>query len=292
MSTEKKSFSKRVLSAALAAVMAVPMLTATAFAVDRSQILTEKLPDAVMDVSYAVQVETTRAEPVWKSSRLPNGLTIDSATGIISGTPIGSGEYDLQICDSLTSEAKIVHLSILTDTTNPAFITEAMDAATAGKPYRMVMEADGGALCWDAKGLPEGLEINASTGVIKGTAKTSGDYFVKVTAENDKSRAEHEFTLRVGSSLDIATTRLKDGDKGVRYSTTVKTTDGTPCTWTAKGLPDGLEMDKDTGTISGVPTEDGTFNVDITAASEDKGTASARLTLYIANNREIGRAHV
>ena len=38
MSTEKKSFSKRVLSAALAAVMAVPMLTATAFAVDRSQI--------------------------------------------------------------------------------------------------------------------------------------------------------------------------------------------------------------------------------------------------------------
>ena len=115
MSTEKKSFSKRVLSAALAAVMAVPMLTATAFAVDRSQILTEKLPDAVMDVSYAVQVETTRAEPVWKSSRLPNGLTIDSATGIISGTPIGSGEYDLQICDSLTSEAKIVHLSILTD---------------------------------------------------------------------------------------------------------------------------------------------------------------------------------
>ena len=76
MSTEKKSFSKRVLSAALAAVMAVPMLTATAFAVDRSQILTEKLPDAVMDVSYAVQVETTRAEPVWKSSRLPNGLTI------------------------------------------------------------------------------------------------------------------------------------------------------------------------------------------------------------------------
>lgn len=285
MSTEKKSFSKRVLSAALAAVMAVPMLTATAFAVDRSQILTEKLPDAVMDVSYAVQVETTRAEPVWKSSRLPNGLTIDSATGIISGTPIGSGEYDLQICDSLTSEAKIVHLSILTDTTNPDFITEAMDAATAGKPYRMVMEADGGALCWDAKGLPEGLEINASTGVIKGTAKTSGDYFVKVTAENDKSRAEHEFTLRVGSSLDIATTRLKDGDKGVRYSTTVKTTDGTPCTWTAKGLPDGLEMDKDTGTISGVPTEDGTFNVDITAASEDKGTASARLTLYIANNR-------
>ena len=90
MSTEKKSFSKRVLSAALAAVMAVPMLTATAFAVDRSQILTEKLPDAVMDVSYAVQVETTEMIPVAESIVSPLGSRWKPPVPNPCGNPAGS----------------------------------------------------------------------------------------------------------------------------------------------------------------------------------------------------------
>ncbi len=285
MNMKGKGISKRVLSATLAGILAVPMLTATAFAVDRSQIVTDRLPDAVVDVGYAVQVETTRNDPVWKSSRLPNGLTLDSASGIISGTPVGQGEYDLQICDSVSSEAKLVHLSVLAETSDPSITTTALEAAKAGTPYRMQMSATGGDIHWNAKGLPSGLEINATTGVIKGTTNASGDFFVKVTAENEKNMASHEYTLRVDSSLDIATTRLKDGDLGVRYSAPVKTTDGTACKWSATGLPDGLDIDKATGTISGVPTEAGTFTVDVTAASDDKGTAVKQFTLYIASDR-------
>ena len=281
METKSNRFPKRVLSTMLAAAMAIPMMTATAFAVDRSQILTDKLPDAVKDVGYAVQVETTRDNPVWKSGRLPNGLTLDSSSGIISGTPIGSGEYDIQICDSVSSEAKLVHLSILDDTSDPVITTAEMDAATEGEPYRMVMNATGGDIRWEAKGFPEGLEINPITGVVKGTAKTSGDFFVKVSAKNEKNTASHEYTLRVESAPvnknvpAIVSESLPDATVGERYKAVVETTGPKAVYWAAKGLPDGLNINADTGEISGIPTASGTYKVSVSALTTEGGSTAA-----------------
>ena len=280
MEIKKKGFPLRFAASVLAAAMAIPMLATTAFAVEPSQIISTELPDAVKDVSYAVQIETARADPSWRSSSLPNGLSLDAKTGILTGTPVQSGSFTIQVCDSESGEAKAMNLLVMEKAETPIIKTMAIPAAQTGQAFRFAMDGAGGDLHWSATGLPKGLEINQATGVIKGVPSESGDFFVAVTAENSPGSSSKEFTLRVESAVYIQTTRLRDGNVGVNYSVTLKAANGDSCVWAATGLPDGLSLDTDTGEISGIPNEAGDYTVVITATS-NKGTDTVSLPLHI-----------
>ena len=52
-----------------------------------------------------------------------------------------------------------------------------------------------------ASGLPEGVTLSESDGVLSGKVARRGDYTFTVTAENAKGKAEQEFTLKVGDRM-------------------------------------------------------------------------------------------
>lgn len=52
-------------------------------------------------------------------------------------------------------------------------------------------------------GKPEGLEVDASTGVLSGSVAKRGSYKMTLVAENAKGRAEQEFILRVGDKIAL-----------------------------------------------------------------------------------------
>ena len=56
---------------------------------------------------------------------------------------------------------------------------------------------------YSIKGMPEGLKVNAQTGVISGAVKKAGNYKLTFVAENGKGKTEQAFTLKVGEKIAL-----------------------------------------------------------------------------------------
>ena len=56
---------------------------------------------------------------------------------------------------------------------------------------------------WAAKGLPQGLVLDAATGFITGNVKEAGEYTVKLTAENEFGTANSTLTIKIGVLLAL-----------------------------------------------------------------------------------------
>jgi hypothetical protein len=166
----------------------------------------------------------------------------------------------------------------------------AATTATVGKAYSRTVTVTGGngTYTWAAvTGLPAGLKAsgNGATLTISGTPTTAGTSTAAVTASDTESTpktATTTLTITVSApALSITTGSLPNGTVRIAYGATVAATGGTgTATWSASGLPGGLTIGSQTGTISGTPTASGSFSVTITATAGT--TASAKFTLVIS----------
>ncbi|MDA8356683.1 MAG: putative Ig domain-containing protein [Actinomycetota bacterium] len=84
------------------------------------------------------------------------------------------------------------------------------------------------------------------------------------------------------ASLAITTATLPTGTEGTAYGSTLVAGGGTtPYTWTATGLPAGLSLSR-TGSITGVPTTQGHFTVEVTVTGTSATpSATATLALFV-----------
>lgn len=88
------------------------------------QVTTSVLPDAVEQNPYSFALGISGATaPVWSSSQLPPGLTLNSGTGVISGTPTLKGTYQVGVWASDSANAgeltQLQHLNLKVD---PSFV--------------------------------------------------------------------------------------------------------------------------------------------------------------------------
>jgi hypothetical protein len=163
------------------------------------------------------------------------------------------------------------------------------DGAT-GTLYTFTLAATGGTTpyTWAASvGLPTGLNLNASTGVISGTPTVASTFNFSVTVTDSLgATATKNLSIKVNSSVPLSivtTSPLPDAKSGTIYTFTLSATGGTtPYTWTRLGaLPDGLTLDGSTGLISGKPTLASTFNFSVTVADSASHTATANLSIKV-----------
>jgi len=161
-------------------------------------------------------------------------------------------------------------------------------AWTVSRPYpstTLTAAGGDGSYSWSATGLPNGMAIDASTGVISGTPTVVAAPASVVVTLNDALGDDPDtqaYSLTINGVLSIATTSLPPGEKTLAYTTTLTTTGGTSAyTWAVSNLPAGVTYSPTTGVISGTPTAVVAPLVGITVTDAAGATATKSLTLTI-----------
>jgi hypothetical protein len=221
-------------------------------------------------------------------------LSLDSATGVISGTPTAVGNYVFSISASNSAGTDTDQLTLLVTPAPvaPVITSNVPTSGTATTPYSFQVTASGypaPTFTVSDGALPVGLSLDSATGVISGTPTTAGDSVFMITASNavnPNSTEMYSVTIAPQSyerqAPLITSGAATDGVVDTEYEFLV-TASGSPAPIFAVvgSLPAGLSLDSATGVISGTPTAAGTYVFSI-SASNSAGTDTDQLTLMVA----------
>jgi sugar lactone lactonase YvrE/predicted secreted Zn-dependent protease len=196
----------------------------------------------------------------WITPGLPSGLSFNSSTGIISGTPnaISSATtYTITAANSYGNGS--CNISISTVATKPLISYSTPQTYAVGNVITQLSPINTGtaATYSVSPNLLTGLSINASTGVISGTpTAVSQPTAYTVTATNVAGSDSFNIVINtVGVKPTISYTTSESYIINTAITPLTPTTTGSPVTSyvISPSLSTGLSFDSSTGTISGTP---------------------------------------
>ena len=246
------------------------------------------------------------------TSQLPPGVTYDSSTRTLSGTPSKVGEYLIlykatfpEMAESPVDGGHIkINVRPLPVSIN---VTEKNQTIRLGETIKNMVvshseHSDLGARYLSVD-LPEtdldsylestaGLNYNAATHTISGTPTKPGVYKVRLKATIDsetlgKGSAEEIITVTVVDdpvSLDIKNGRqmIALGKTGLR-PITFSVPAGATLTVDKTKLPDGVTYDESAKTILGTPTIAGAFDIPVTVTSAGGKSLTKDITIDVVD---------
>jgi len=181
-----------------------------------------------VDLSYQIAADNS---PVLFTLRgvLPAGMTFDPLSGLISGTPLEAGVFNLIIGASNSGGADSKELVL---TTLPVIANQTLTVPyQQPMSYAALSSESGAGVQWSATGLPQNLSINAATSVISGTPKTPGVYSIPLTVSIRGASSQATLTLTV-TGIPPVITQNPVASRSLQFGTT------TTLSVAATGLPD------------------------------------------------------
>jgi hypothetical protein len=138
-------------------------------------------------------------------------------------------------------------------------------------------------ITFGADGLPAGLSVDPVSGVLSGIPAVMGVFDVTVYATNAAMTTTEQLVITLTTGIPGITSRLSaSGKQGQNFSYTIIASNN-PTSFSASGLPAGVDLDPATGVMAGPPIVSGTFPVTIVAANQ-YGAGSQVLTLTLASS--------
>jgi len=256
--------------------------------VEQLMMKTEALDNAIAGTMYSQQIFATggsKGDYKWEivSNNTPEGMQLDSQSGIFSGIPQKSGKYMITVVvqdtDAHTSTKRFPFRII-----EPLQIKSlVMPSGLVGEEYSELIQISGGVGPYTfsfSDNLPEGLTLDPVTGIIEGLPSYADEYVVLVNVQdNYLATPQHveekvrivineEFSFTTNSVLPDALQNeyLSDdfvisivGGKGLY---TFEIIDGT--------LPEGVDIHADQGIkLIRTPYESGDFTFTLQATDQE-----------------------
>ncbi|MEO8508469.1 MAG: IPTL-CTERM sorting domain-containing protein [Betaproteobacteria bacterium] len=259
------------------------------------------LPAGVVGTSYSQAVTASGGVAPYtyavSSGTLPGGLSLNPATGAITGTPTTFGTFNFTITatDSNGCPGSRAYEMVIAAAACPAITLNppTLPSGHIGTPYSQVVVASGGMAPYtysvSSGTLPGGLSLNPVTGAITGTPATAGIFNFTITAtDNNGCPGSRPYTIVISAvacpAITLSPATLSAPVLGIPYNQTVTASGGTPpytYTVSSGALPPGLSLNSATGAITGTPTAIGAFGFTITATDANGCLALLNFTMSI-----------
>jgi hypothetical protein len=280
----------------------------------RSQVQSStNMPNGTINTRYSFQLrllggsgsysiaQQYLSPPDGNVGELPDGVTVNTSTLVVSGTPLENGTFRPLYGYSDGSGNTLKKQSQLQIGDAPSTIninnngTSSFDlgTATVGVSYSTTFSSGSvPSLTWTAaSALPPGLSLNSGTGVLSGTPTTTGVYYFLVGAADATNAANtgfRQFKLTVTPIAITTANPLPHGNAGTAYSQTFTATGGTgTLTWSLVPfniLPTGMSLSAAgvlTGSPSTSPLATGQYNFSVMVTDTNNNTAIRGYTLSI-----------
>ena len=226
---------------------------------------------------------------------LPAGMSFDSATGTLSGTPAEAGPafpFTVTATDSSTGAGGPYSVSqdyVLQVDANIDLSPSTLANGTVGASYQQALDATGGVapytFAMDAgTSLPPGLGL-APDGAISGTPTASGSYSFTISATdaNGVGSLQGFSVTMAAATLTVAPDALPGGAVDTPYSQAISATGGiAPYSYAivAGTLPSGFSLDAGTGVLSGSTSTAGSYSFDVQVSDSSGGTPATGTVSY------------
>lgn len=238
---------------------------------------------ATVGQSFSYLMTASGTGPItYAATNLPAGLSFDSGTQLITGTPAAAGTYNITLT-ATNAGGSDIQVLVLTVGTPPDITSGLTATGTVGLQFNTYTVTGTGSpsITYNATNLPNGLVFNASTNEINGTPTAAGVTNVTLTAVNAYGTDTKILVITIDDApqAPAITSPLQDvGTVNQAYSYTITATGDDPISYNATGLPPGCSFSG--ATISGLPTTPGTFFATLTATN-GVGTDTQTLTIVI-----------
>ena len=186
----------------------------------------------------------TGAGFTWSATGLPPGMSINPSTGGFGGTPTVAGIFNPQftVTDSGNTKFSVYLPLTINSGSSLGFVGPlSLSAGIIGVPYGPVtFTASGGTgYTWSATGLPPGIGIDSSTGVLGGTPTALGTFnaqFVLTDAASDTFTVNLPLTINpAGCTYALSAGGQVFPTAGGSGSVDITTAAG--CAWSVSGAP-------------------------------------------------------
>lgn len=187
----------------------------------------------VQGSALSYQISAANAPASYAASGLPAGLSIDPATGFISGVPAGTGEFNVAISATSSAGTDTRTLVLTLSPMPPPVITSVLAVnAVISAPFTYQITAAGEPGTFSATGLPGWLTFNAAAGRLTGAPPALGTSTVTIAAANAGGTDTRTLTINIvadplAAALDGAGLSWRTGGNLPWIQVTAGARDGT-----------------------------------------------------------------